>query len=185
MMKGLSLFFFLLLIKFLEGQTGTFSISVFKTPDGCQKGFCGLTISGGAGPVTVTWSNGWTGTSQSGLDSGLYTVTITDSLQYDTSLSIYIEPLPCELDAPSSFTPNGDGINDYWTVFNTTNYEEYIIQVFNRWGQKVFESRKEFESWDGKNNGLPVPDGTYYFILEYTDKHYGKQTRTGSIAIVR
>jgi len=45
------------------------------------------------------------------------------------------------LNFPNTFTPNNDGINDYWNIKGIENYPTAIVQIFNRYGQKVFESR--------------------------------------------
>lgn len=67
---------------------------------------------------------------------------------------------------PNVFTPNGDGINDQFYI-QSSGFTEYHIQIFNRWGIKLFESTSPEIKWDGRTTaGLKVPDGTYYFILK-------------------
>jgi gliding motility-associated-like protein len=80
------------------------------------------------------------------------------------------------------FSPNGDGKNDLWVAKQTFQYEEFSMVIYNRWGQKVFESNDPFFEWDGTNlNGNEVPDGTYFYIarlnhFENSDEQKGTVT---------
>lgn len=163
----------------------TFTVTVKTNAASCQPGAATLTVTGGTGSLNATWSNGNAGLSASALEAGTYTVAISDSLGNDTVVSVTIEGKICSISAETSFTPNGDGINDQWNVYGSQHYDNYLIQIFNRWGQKVFESKSQFEPWDGKAFGSPVPDGTYYYVIEFTDKYEGDQKKNGSITILR
>lgn len=66
-------------------------------------------------------------------------------------------------------TPNGDGFNDTWIIENIETYPGNTITVFNRNGQKVFEGDAYMNDWDGTFNGNPLPDGSYYYMIEFTD----------------
>ena len=66
---------------------------------------------------------------------------------------------------PNSFSPNGDGVNDRWVIEQLQNYTGANIEVFNRYGQKVFSSRQYSTPWDGRMNGSPLPAGTYYYVI--------------------
>lgn len=68
-------------------------------------------------------------------------------------------------DVANAFTPNGDGINDNWQIAGIENYPEALVQVFNRFGQKVFESKGYMQPFDGSSNGKSLPAGTYYYII--------------------
>ena len=69
--------------------------------------------------------------------------------------------------APYFFSPNGDEINDRWVVENILDYQEYSIKVFNRWGNKVFESSEDSNEWDGFNSSqTPATDGVYFYVIE-------------------
>jgi gliding motility-associated-like protein len=65
----------------------------------------------------------------------------------------------------NTFTPNGDGINDYWEIAGIENYPGAIVQVFDRFGQKVFESKGYSQPFDGVSNGKILPPGAYYYII--------------------
>jgi gliding motility-associated-like protein len=166
-------------------QTGTFTVSSSVTPAGCSKGEIKLVVTAANEPYTATWSNGYTGLNPEELDTGLYIVTLTDTLLNDTSISFYVEAKECPISIPGFFTPNGDGVNDKWAISGTENYTAYLVHVYNRYGIKVFDGSNNFEPWDGKSSGLNVPDATYYYVIEYTDPYFGEQTKAGSITIIR
>lgn len=75
--------------------------------------------------------------------------------------------LKCEanLDIPNVFTPNGDGINDYFVHVKSDGIMSMHTIIVNRWGNVVFETDDLLINWDGQN----VNDGTYFWILEYVD----------------
>ncbi|TLP79083.1 thrombospondin type 3 repeat-containing protein [Maribacter sp. ACAM166] len=75
-----------------------------------------------------------------------------------------------ELNVSQSFTPNGDGINDTWTIYNIENYPNSLVRVFNSWGKEVFSARNYQNDWDGqfKNLNNKLPDaGSYYFQIDF------------------
>lgn len=70
----------------------------------------------------------------------------------------------------NAFSPNGDGINDTWTIENLDKMESFTIQIVNRYGNKVFESQnKNNVVWDGKSNGRALPTGTYWYHVVWFD----------------
>jgi gliding motility-associated-like protein len=81
----------------------------------------------------------------------------------------------CEIEIPTAFTPDGDNVNDDWIIKNIDEViPNNIVSVYNRWGEKIFESTKgnyEMHKWDGKYNGKSLPVDSYYFIIEYNDSN--------------
>lgn len=63
------------------------------------------------------------------------------------------------------FSPNGDGVNDYFEVKNLDLYPDCEVIVYNRLGSKVFEQKGYVNDWDGTYNGNPLPDATYYYVI--------------------
>ncbi len=82
----------------------------------------------------------------------------------------------------NTFTPNGDGMNDTWAIKYIEYYPNCTVNVFNRWGAKVFSSRGYGQQWDGRLSGNPVPTGTYYYVINLKD---GSPPKSGWIAIAR
>lgn len=82
------------------------------------------------------------------------------------------------------FTPNGDGMNDKFDV-NCDKIVEYNIVIFNRWGNKLFESNDIDNPWDGTNKGKEVPEGTYFFIIKAIGLDDVVWNKKGSISLIR
>ncbi|MGZ3754753.1 MAG: beta-propeller fold lactonase family protein [Mucilaginibacter sp.] len=78
--------------------------------------------------------------------------------------TIIVRPTPVIL-VPNTFTPNGDGINDTWDIKYIESYPNCIVQIFNRYGTRLFYSKGYPITWNGRYNGKNVPDGTYYYII--------------------
>jgi gliding motility-associated-like protein len=81
---------------------------------------------------------------------------------------------------PRYFTPNSDGINDVWTWQMTDALRNASVTIFNRFGQKVFESAVYENNWDGKLNGKPLEQDAYYYVIR-TDS----QTLNGAVRIIK
>lgn len=84
---------------------------------------------------------------------------------------------------PSSFTPNDDGVNDTWNIAALSKYPESVINIYNRNGKQVFQSRGYSKPWDGKINGDPLPVGTYYYIINMNNADIPKLS--GWVLLVR
>jgi gliding motility-associated-like protein len=85
---------------------------------------------------------------------------------------------------PNVFSPNGDGVNDFFYVKNT-DVENLKIEIFNRWGTKIWGSEGRNSRWDGRSYaGDPVPEGTYYFIIEAITSYKDLSTK-GTVTLVR
>ncbi|MDD3003381.1 gliding motility-associated C-terminal domain-containing protein [Flavobacterium sp.] len=81
-----------------------------------------------------------------------------------------------QLIIPDGFSPNGDQINDFFEIKNiATLYPKFSIQIFNRWGNLVFEGNAQKPNWDGNNHkggtvsGEHMPTGVYFFIINFND----------------
>jgi gliding motility-associated-like protein len=82
----------------------------------------------------------------------------------------------------NTFTPNGDGINDYWIINGIAGYPAAEVQVFTRWGQKVFDSKGYATPFDGTYSGKKLPDGVYYYIINLNSNC---NLLSGSLTIIR
>jgi len=73
---------------------------------------------------------------------------------------------------PNGFSPNGDGINDYFGIDGAREGIDFEIQIVNRWGELVFASSDAFNKWNGTNNGLEFPEDTYFYFIELAGFRY-------------
>lgn len=85
---------------------------------------------------------------------------------------------------PNTFTPNGDGINDDFGV-KITSLRNYRIQIFNRYGQQLYEARDILKRWNGLYNGNPVPVGTYYYVITATNLNDDNLKEAGYVTVLR
>jgi gliding motility-associated-like protein/uncharacterized repeat protein (TIGR01451 family) len=82
----------------------------------------------------------------------------------------------------NGFSPNGDGTNETFKIDGLSAYPEHNIMIFNRWGNKVFESGNYRNDWDGKWNDKLLPYGTYFYLI-FLEK--GKKPLSGYVQIFR
>ena len=91
----------------------------------------------------------------------------------------------CLIAVPTAFTPNNDGLNDYFRPHNALKADNYEFKVFNRWGQLVFHSRNWREKWDGKINERPQGTGVFVWMLSYTHRDTGKKVfQKGTVTLI-
>ena len=179
------LLFMLLLVCQLHvfSQSSGLTINVVTTPNKCIKGTAKITVSGGVSPYYYNWSNGFHGYLQEEMDPGDYNVSIVQANGKDTVITVNIKDEKCQIGFDNSFSPNGDGIRDTWSISNWNYFPDFSLFIYNRWGQLVHKQEKEFYAWDGKNLGIDLPVGAYYFVFYYSsDKH---DVEKGSIVIMR
>jgi gliding motility-associated-like protein len=85
---------------------------------------------------------------------------------------------------PNAFTPNGDGVNDVWYVFGT-GIKDIKVTVFNRWGEKVFESDDQSIGWDGTYRGQAQPPGVYVYAVYLVYLNGDTKSKSGSLSLIR
>ena len=88
---------------------------------------------------------------------------------------------------PNAYSPNGDGVNDFFVVVNIESYPRNRMQIFNRWGNKVVDRSPYVNDWDGTSQfgavfGEKLPESTYYYVLDLGD---GSDAFTGYIYLRR
>ena len=122
-----------------------------------------------------------------------YEVEVTDSNGCTATdrVSITVNNPPSSTYAPTAFSPNGDGFNDYFTVFTDQSVSEILsLRIFDRWGGLVFEKRSfapnaVAEGWDGLVKGKPVAGGTYVFVAELLKVDGQLGVLSGELVLVR
>lgn len=159
-------------------STGALDFTINITDASCPAATDGAAevsdITGCKPPYTVSWSTGDSGPLSERLSPGTYAVTVTSGLcSAVRNFTVGAGPEEdCVLRFFNAFSPNGDGVNDVWTVENITRpeFSDNHIEIFNRWGQSVWEGRgydNRSRAWDGTGRrGQRLPDGTYFFLAE-------------------
>lgn len=110
------------------------------------------------------------------LSEGNHEIKVTDANLCGNSKTITFElKLPI---IPKFFTPNGDGINDYWKVEKFEIFEKYKIHIFDRYGKLVKEILSDKEQWDGNYIGNPLPSDDYWLTIVYTENNKEKMYKS-------
>jgi len=96
----------------------------------------------------------------------------------------------CEIYIPNAFSPNEDGANDTFSVFPSTDcqFATFTLQVFDRWGNKVFETQDQEQSWDGMRQQEKVAAGAYIYVLQYSLEEtmaINPEVETGILNLIR
>ncbi len=90
------------------------------------------------------------------------------------------------IDVRNAFSPNGDGVNDNWQVYDGRScLSKVSVTVFNRYGSKVFENSDYYNGWTGTYQGKAIPDGTYYAVIEFTLVSGKKITTKTDVTVIR
>ncbi|HET6245367.1 MAG: gliding motility-associated C-terminal domain-containing protein [Bacteroidetes bacterium] len=117
------------------------------------------------------------------ISTTIYTVKVTDIRGCSSVDSLMIEVKgKADFMVFNLITPNGDGFNDTWFIEKIELFPENEVVVFNRNGQTVFSANSYDNSWNGTYNGTALPDGTYYYILKFTNT---RDIQKGSVNILR
>lgn len=134
---------------------------------------------------TYSWvgPNGFTSNESSititGGASGIYTLTITNEFGCDATNFIEVNRTNCFI--PNVITPNNDESNE---SFDLTGFDVSKLEIYNRWGRKVYEKNDYLDEWHGQStNGGLLPDSTYYYIIKMGIEQ--EETKTGWIFLNR
>ncbi|MGV3504407.1 MAG: PKD domain-containing protein [Adhaeribacter sp.] len=142
----------------------------------------------GSGGVSYRWSPA---TSLGNPDSQIpfvkptetttYTLTVVTSDGCTSTDEVTVTVTP-HIVVSNGITPNGDGANDTWVIRNIEHYPKASVEIFNRWGNKVYSSIGYAQPWDGTFNGQPLPVAAYYYVINLNN---GEPPISGSITLVR
>lgn len=100
-------------------------------------------------------------------------------------VTIRVDPTVTEF-IPEAFTPNGDGLNDVFRVFNLGYYQKLVdFRIYNRWGHEVFNTINAKQGWDGTMNGVPQDMGVYYYQVIVSNPDGKQKSLKGSVTLIR
>jgi gliding motility-associated-like protein len=169
------------------------SIVIFPTVtnDVCDMGNGKISVAaaGGTAPYQYNWQDGSIGDNIANLRPGQYTVHVFDAKNCQRQRTIDVLEDEClDIVVHDGVSPNGDGINEYWIIDGITYYRNNVVQLFDKWGDRVYEQKGYDNHFDGRGtNGSPLPDGTYFYVVHLNAENGsgGKNVLTGSILIKR
>jgi len=157
-------------------------------PDlGADKNICrGDTLSLYPGEYTsYLWQDGSTQSHYTANSAGLYTVTVSNQCG-SAHAQIVLTGNVCNAIFPSAFSPNKDGKNETFKILEAPGLSDYELAIFNRWGQKIFETRDYTKGWDGNINGQSAATGVYAWFCKF--KKPGDASITamkGTVVLIR
>ena len=161
-------------------DTKTVTVNVLQSPV-ANAGANKVIFEGQSVQLTASEKNGnvfyWTPTTAlsdpnvldpiaSPVDDITYTLHVTSTYKCNTDSSKVFVKVYKKITIPNTFSPNGDGINDYWNIDALITYPDCVLSVFDRYGQQVYHSIGYGKPWNGKYNGQLLPTGTYYYVLD-------------------
>ena len=114
-------------------------------------------------------------------DSMLYSNAYGATSYSETQKQVYT-PI---LNFPNIFTPNFDGVNDFYTSLDfegVSNFEFYIV---NRWGNTVYFSKNNPINWNGENNENEVVEGVYFYVIKYSDFCDKEYKNSGFLTLIK
>lgn len=186
---------------FTVTQPGTYAVTVYNNincsastsieieyQDGPQLinasaggGIIRVNATGGTPPMIYSYDGDTWQTSNvfTGLESDTYTISIMDENYCMITVDVYLDQ---SLQIPDFFTPNADGYNDTWVITGLYHYPGATVEVFDRYGKKLYHSDGAQFSWNGIYAGLHLPSDTYWYVITLTE---GLEPLTGSVTIKR
>ncbi len=123
-------------------------------------------------------------------ENSQYTVTAYDDFgcMSEDVVEVLISGDPCDIglvQAPNAITPNDDGFNDNFQVINDGDAVITLIQIFNRWGQTVFETSSTEEVWDGTYLGEPLNPAVFMYMIHVDCAEIGTAILVGNVTLIR
>lgn len=171
-------------VSLAQGESSSFSVSSNDSLSHIASLFISLPPSHGTATVmldsiiTYTPNEGFCGT-----DTLQYA--ICDAENCDNA-TVFINVICSDLKVFTGFSPNDDGVNDRFKIAGIENYPNAKIQVFNVWGNLVYENENSYNNntgWDGTWEGKYLPDGNYFYIIELNNG--SKRRLTGYVLLFR
>lgn len=134
--------------------------------------------------LSYVWQNGSTQPTQTVTRAGTYWVRVFNACGSATD-TIEVREQVCQVFIPTAFTPNGDGLNDVFRISGADLVTDFSMQVFNRWGQPVYQSTNALQGWDGRLRGERQPKGVYAYRIRYIEVATGQQVqRSGTFTLL-
>jgi gliding motility-associated-like protein len=143
-------------------------------------------VNAGNNAARWLWNTGDTSSSITVTQPGVYYTTVTLN-GCTTADSIWVKN-DCYINIPNVFSPNGDGVNDYFfpRQILSSSVTTFSLTVYNRWGQEIFNTASiSGRGWDGKYGGTDQPEGVYIYIINVSFKDGHSEHHQGNVTLLR
>lgn len=136
--------------------------------------------------LSYRWSDGIQDSIRTISEPGIYGLEVVFENGCETFGEIEIFESICAttLIMPNVFSPNNDGINDFFEVFDISGIESAEVRIYNRWGESMYEGTLE-TPWDGTINGRLCPSGPYFYTVDFIDVYGNPKKEQGSLTLIR
>gem|GEM_PF-2623593 len=137
------------------------------------------------------WADGYIGADRLIDSSGVYELLASNDCGTFSSgpLTIDFGTCHCHVWIPNAFTPNGNRLNEGFGVEYDCSLETFEMEIYNRWGQKLYHTFSADDKWDGRYAGEMSATGVYLYIITYTYRNdYGslvRESKEGSLTLLR
>ncbi|MFY7669688.1 T9SS type B sorting domain-containing protein, partial [Tenacibaculum sp. MEBiC06402] len=112
-----------------------------------------------------------------------YTIVVRDSRGCEQSITV--EGVYITIEVPNIFTPDGDGIQDYWYPINVQDYHQLKVVIFDRYGREIQKYNGVQTGWDGIYQGRPMPSGDYWYTIEFLELSGERRRLMGHFTLYR
>ena len=145
-----------------------------------------LTLNATTANATYLWQDNSANPTFHADQQSTYWVEVNNYCGTNTdTLTIEFKDCDCSIYIPNAFTPNNDGINDVFAPKTNCDFNEYIFMIFNRWGEKIYETQNRDDSWDGTHSGQVSSPDVYIYRITYQFEADNIITKYGSVTLMR
>jgi gliding motility-associated-like protein len=153
-----------------------------------SKGYSANLVLIASNIVKYTWSPA-TGLSSTNISNPIasptqtttYTVRVTNTQGISTDVFVTVTVLEDYNITPNNvLSPDGDGVNDFWTIENLSSYPNNEVKIFDKAGRIIFNEKNYQNTWNGQLNGTTLHEGTYYYVINLGP---GTRPKTGYITL--
>jgi gliding motility-associated-like protein len=143
-----------------------------------------------SGMNSYLWNTGETSQAIRSYNKGKFTVLVKNAIGCIAQDSINVtsnpDAVPNELFMPDAFTPNEDGVNDFFPENKYSNLSSpYNLKIYNRWGEQIYECEASNINWNGFNKNQLAPQDVYVFLVRYTGCDGKERTIRGTFNLLR
>ncbi len=143
-------------------------------------------LSVAAGDYTLLWEDGSSSNYRIVRQAGNYWVTASNYCGSVTDdFNLLVNDCNCYLYYPNAFTPNKDNRNECFGPKYYCEFESYLLRIFDRWGELLYETKNPEDCWDGKYKNTGVPMGVYVWVVKYKSVYEKEKVVRGVVTVVR